>query len=501
MAVRFLTIGASLWVLSGCGGTGDPIGDDTGTEDTGQATEDPLQPLTQADAILWGDAPGDFAGSAVAFVGDVTGDGQGDLLVGVPADEEGATGAGGAVFVPGPLAGEHSLGEVGFLLTGSGTETAGLALAALGDPGQDGVNDFAVGAPYSDGSGLQRGAVYLFQAPVSAGGALDDADAIVRGGFNYALAGWSLGGGEDLDGDGVPDLLVGAKWQGSPGKIYAGAVYVFYDVGSGETSVLDADRILQGTAANDVAGQSAALIQDIDGDGLADVLIGAVWHSPDGDREHAGAAYLVTSSQLEALGSDPASLEEAHASLMGENADDLAGWDVSSGGDINGDGVGDLLISAPAHSESEELDQAGATYVVLGPVEGTVELAEADVRILGDELLEWSGMAVTSAGDQDGDGATDVLVGSIYRSTGDSYIAGGALLFTDLEGGDVTLSEATRTYAGALENDVSGWDLDGGADMNDDGQPDIVIGSSGADQGENADVGAVHLFWGPLVSP
>ena len=105
-----------LSLLTACGGTGDPIGgDDTGsttppgetTDDTAgedsAAPEPAMVALADADAVLWGDAAGDYAGSTVAFVGDVTGDGSGDLLVGVPADAKGAGAAGSVVVVIGRL--------------------------------------------------------------------------------------------------------------------------------------------------------------------------------------------------------------------------------------------------------------------------------------------------------------------------------------------------------------------------------------------------------------
>ncbi|MDP6933942.1 MAG: integrin alpha [Myxococcota bacterium] len=510
--IRWMLVIVALSAVA-CGGKGDPIGsddtgnssgDDTGPEDTappdtGETTTEPLQSLADADAVLWGDAPGDYAGSGVVFAGDVTGDGHGDILVGVTADSEGGSAPGSAVLLAGPLEGEATLGEVGVVLAGSGTETAGLSLAGLGDVNGDEVDDFAVGAPYSAGAGVQRGAVYLFHGPVSTGGDLSEADGIVSGGMNYALAGWAIDGGEDIDGDGQPDLLVAAKWQGTASTPYAGTVYVLSDIPSGDTTVLDADHALQGEETEDVVGQSVALIDDVDGDGLADLLTGAVWLSPDDEREHAGGAYLVTSTTLATLDAGATSLEAATARLEGEDAEDLAGWDVS-GTDVSGDGVGDLVISAPSHTEVEGVEQAGITYVVFGPVEGTVDLADADVRIIGDELLEWSGAAVSSAGDQDGDGIADLWMGSLYRSPGDSYIAGAALLFTGISSGDIALSDAAVTMAGAAEYDAAGWAVDGGEDIDGDGEPDLLVGASGADRDGSEDVGSVHLKLGPLVA-
>jgi len=492
-----------LALLCACNGMGDPIGfPDTGEpggEDSGQDWET-YRELSDADAVLWGDAAGDYAGAAVTFVGDVTGDDNPDLLIGVPAHAKGAFTPGSAVVVPGPITGEATLSEVGWALPGSGTETAGTAVSGLGDINGDDLADFAIGAPYSAAGGVQRGAVYVFFGPLAEGGApLDSADAVVQGASNYALGGWSVDGGADVNGDGFSDLLIGAKWQGGPGTAYAGAAYLFYDSPSGTTNLAEANHIFQGEAASDVAGHSVSMAGDVDGDGRSDLLVGAVWVSPDATREHAGGAYLLTASDLAKQPEGEHSLSTASAKLLGEDTDDLAGWDVAAAGDVNGDGKDDILITAPAHMESKTVDESGVTYVLFGPITGTVELADADAKLLGDQVLEWSGASVAGAGDQDGDGLDDVLIGSPYRSIGKNYLGGGAMLFTEVTAGDRALSTAKVELAGGLEYDSAGWAMDAGADFNGDGMPDMVIGASGADRGEDADIGSIHLVFGRLA--
>src|SRR6185436_13418728 len=131
-----------------------------------------------------------------------------------------------------------------------------------------------------------------------------------------------------------------------------------------------------------------------------DVLVGA---TNQGDRNE-GAAYLVLGPVTGTL-----DLALADAKLVGEEPDDLAGHSVSDAGDVDGDGHDDLLVGALGNDEGGST--AGAAYLVVGPVTGTLDLSRADAKLVGEAPNDWCGISVSGAGDVDGDGHDDLLVG------------------------------------------------------------------------------------------
>jgi len=160
-----------------------------------------------------------------------------------------------------------------------------------------------------------------------------------------------------VDGDGHPDLLVGARQHGAGGPgAGAGAAYLIRGPITGERSLTDADAKLVGEADGDLTFR-AANAGDVDGDGLADVLVGA--RQNDRAGEDAGAAYLQ-------LGPFEGTIDLAQADVtwLGEAGGDQAGRKVAGAGDVDGDGLGDLLIGA--HFEGSAATDAGAAYLVLG---------------------------------------------------------------------------------------------------------------------------------------
>ena len=161
------------------------------------------------------------------------------------------------------------------------------------------------------------------------------------------------------------------------------------------------------------SGFSVSGAGDVDHDGIDDLVIGAVTASPKG-RSDAGASYVVLGA-VDLAGTvdlaDP--VNGADLIIRGAGIDDDSGWSVSGAGDVNGDGIDDLLIGAPGAS-----DGVGAGYVVFGTDRGlppTIDLAtDADVTILGTTTNDKFGRVVSGAGDVDGDGIDDLLIGAPF---------------------------------------------------------------------------------------
>jgi hypothetical protein len=377
--------------------------------------------LSTAAATLEGGSEDDAAGFQVAGMGDVDGDGYADLAVGAWAWEGGtATRNQGAVFlVHGPVSGSLDLDRDSDarLQGGALADQLGYALDRAGDHDGDGVVELLMGAFQSNTAGADAGSAYLHSADASGTVLTGSAVASVHGEVAGDQLGFSVAGDRDIDGDGVLDVILGARFAAPGSRTQAGAAYAFLGPLSGSLSAADADLVLQGAAAGDRAGWSVALVSDTDGDGQDDLLVGAVAESSAGTM--GGAAYLVLGGTTGVL-----DLSAADAVFIGEGADDQAGRAVA-GADLNADGRGDLAIGA--YSEDTGATNAGAAYLVYGPVTGTLDLASADAVVRGDSAGQLLGGSLAGAGDLSGDGVDDLLIGVVGDDAGGTD-AGRALL-------------------------------------------------------------------------
>ena len=429
--------------------------------------------LTGADATaaLVGESYSDGIGTAVAGVGDINGDGYPDLLVSSHIMDS-YTGA--AFLVHGPVSGELDLAGADAVLSGEApSDHAGWTLAGAGDVNADGYDDLLVGSV--DGSvAYNAGAVYLMLGPVSGGTSLSSADAKLTGTTdNETLA--YVTKVRDLNGDGYDDIAAGAS-----GYPDAGAACVWLGPVSGTSDLTSADAILEGESSSDSAGMGIAGVGDVDGDGLADLLVGAPGNSSD-----TGAAYLALGPLTSSF-----NLSAADSKLTGESTGDQAGRVVSAAGDVDADGHADLLIGAPYESTADY--RAGAAYLVLGPVTGTLSLSTADLKITGAAAYEYFGEALTSAGDVDADGYDDILLGC--EDSGSSG-EGRAYLFLALSTGTLSATDAAATISGVSASDGMGASVAAAGDVDLDGYDDVLVGAPGEDA-FGYERGAVYLFLG-----
>ncbi len=338
----------------------------------------------------------------------------------------------------GPAPDTGPLGDTGELLGADAKFVAtGSSGASVwgGDFDGDGSRDAAIGAPNGGTlcvvSGARRGIVFLY----------DEADTFVRAEDAHPYAGADLWGG-DLDADGEDDLLVGAV-----GDQDGGAVYFLPRVSGQYFDLASAGARLVGENDNDQAGTSV-WGGDLDGDGDGVILVGAP--SQDAGGENAGAVYFVSGAATER-----GSLAAADGKLVGEHQSDSAGaalW----GGDLDGDGIGDVLAGAPALVDSAH---AGAVYFLSQPPSGTVDLATADGLLVG-EPGSYTGAGVWG-GDIDGDGRGEVLASA--PGSGIYYFSGPPV-------GSRGIAGAEAIFPGMLQNFWAG-DVDG--------ESEILVASSG----------------------
>ncbi len=377
-------------------------GDDDAGEGAGEAYLF-YGPLTHslrarnADASITGEEAVDDFGSSVASAGDVNADGFDDILIGARSTDTAGTQAGRAYVFLGPLEGSHTALDADAIISGDDFDELGWSVAPAGDVNGDGFDDILIGAWMAD----LVGEAHLFLGPMSGLLSIADAEATVSGVLFSEELGFDVAAG-DLNDDGVPDLILGAPRPPLNGND-TGRTYVFFGPVSGTMGALEADAIVFGEALNDELGTSVAS-GDVNGDGAADLIVGAHQLFVNNAQGKAYVFYGPLSGSILAA--------EADAILVGEDfpvENGLFGESVAAVGDTNGDGFDDVLVAAP-FAEADGV-RSGRTYLFLGPLFGTIPAADADRIVTGTEF-DLLGTSVASAGDLNSDGLADLLAGA-----------------------------------------------------------------------------------------
>jgi hypothetical protein len=359
-----------------------------------------------------------------------------------------------------------------------------------GDINGDGFSDVIVGARLADGNGSDRGNTYVMFGPLTGEMSLGSADLALSGEADEDYSGGSVASG-DFNNDGFDDLLIGALNEDAGGS-NAGAAYVVFGPVSGDVDLGSADAKLTGTGAGDQAGKSIAAVGDVNNDGNDDLLI-AGYKNDDVDT-NAGSAYLFYGP---ATSGD---LNNADVTLQGVSAQDMAGSWVTGAGDVDGDGYDDVLVGAyraNVEREGNNVSNVGITYLLQGPLSGTISLSAADASFIGENANDQSGAQLSKAGDVNNDGYDDFLIGA-ERADKNGTDDGAAYLLLGPVSGQVELSAADATFTGESDNDRAGRGVGAAGDLNNDGYDDLLFGAKENDN-DGTGAGAAYVVLGPIT--
>jgi hypothetical protein len=436
--------------------------------------------LSAVEASFTGPTTSDYAGISVAGIGDYDADGYPDMFVGA---DYAATG-GAAYVVPGNL--DNLLVEsYDSLIAPEAAEYLGASVGPAGDFNHDGYDDVIVGATSGHSA---YGAAYLFLGPISATELTSAPDGEFYGEASSDGTGFAVGGGGYVNADLYADVVIGAPYNNSGGAD-SGEIYLISGRATPTSyAVSSATSSMYGEVAGDYLGYAVSMAGDVDGSGYDDLLAGAPYNDDSG--ANAGKAYIIESPITTSAMIDTV----ADAMLTGEHAGDLAGYSVGNAGDVDGDGYDDEIVGAPYYGPTTA--EQGAAYLVLGRTTGTVSLSTSDAIFHGESAYDHAGSGVDGAGDVDGDGYDDLLIGAFGDDDGGSS-AGKAYLVLGPVTGTMSLSLADGYIIGEQAGDYLGQHVSNAGDIDDDGFDDFLASGYYADlAGSNS--GTTMLVHGPV---
>lgn len=479
---------------------------------------------------------GDGSGVSISTAGDINSDGIDDLIIGAFDADPNASGSGESyvIFGGNTLLGEIELSNLnatvgesinGIVINGIDLfDLSGYSVSGVGDVNNDGRDDLLIGAPDSDSEVVNSGESYVVfgnsdlnavieLSALNSAGAGGANGVLIKGIGEFDRSGSTVSRAGDIDGDGIDDLVIGAR-NADPNGIESGASYIIFG-GSDLPEILELSAlnttgsgsarglIINGFGTFSLSGSAASGVGDVNADGVDDLLIGAPGNEVIGTG--VGQSYLIFGgghlsgvielSALNAVG--PGAV--AGVLINGANVHDRFGTSVS-GGDLNGDDISDLFIGA-SNADQNGMS-SGVSYVIFGDsgLPDVIELSAlntlangaADGLVInGVEAYDVSGISLANAGDINSDGIDDLLIGAPDAdpngaSTGESYVIFGDYHLPEIIELSALNSKGSGTPSGLIINGVdiddrSGIRVSGAKDINGDGIDDLMIGVYNAD--------------------
>jgi hypothetical protein len=406
------------------------------------------------------------------------------------------------------LGGSSLVGDVAeaqFVRT-TASDALGFAIARIGDLDLDGYDDLFFGGYLIDSTaGADVGSAYVYRGGATVGVEVAGTSPYavmsgVRKNTSADYLGFQLSGAGDFDNDGLLDVFVGAPntraGTSSSGAGAAGEAILFSNPDSTSLTRASTAAIVRlvGVASSDSLGYDVAGGVDLNGDGIADVVTGAYGYDPS-SISNAGAGTIA----LGGLAAGDYALTSASLyTYTGLATSDQLGQVVGIHPDLDGDGLGEVLLCA-YKADAGGITDSGSVYIVSGsgsmPASTAISSA-ADYQLDGASTNATFGRSVANAGDVDGDGDDDLLVGADGSNASSSVPVGTAYIFlSPISSG--TGADAYAAISGGAASDFVGRSVDGDGDLNGDGHDDIVVGATGYDTPASGS-GAAFLWYGPL---
>ena len=366
-------------------------------------------------------------------------------------------------------------------------------MAAASDVNDDGYGDVIVGAPYYDNGNTDEGKAFLWHGSstgLGSPGTPANADWTAESDENSALLGYSVASAGDVNGDGYGDIIIGAR-DCSNGQNAEGRVFVWHGGSSGlgnNGTPANADWKAESNQASARFGVSVACAGDVKGNGYSAVIVGADRY--DNGQTDEGASFVWYGSSNGLNNGSDGNPGNAPWSKEGNGNYVYFGASVASAGDVNGDGYSDVIIGAPGYDTGQNPVNVGAFYVWHGSSGGLDSSAARTV--VGDQAEGQYGVSVAAAGDVNGDGYSDVIVGGHLYDV--DYAEEGIA--------DVYLGSSSgipATYAWRVSGGQTGAELgcsvSAAGDVNGDGYGDVIIGAHKYNVNH---YGAAFVYYGNL---
>jgi len=466
---------------------------------------------------IYGAVSGGSFGQAVMSIGDINGDQKPDIIIGAPTWESGK----GIVIYgvqnnPDIIDMASPPAGYGFQIeSSSGDSELGGSVDNSGDVNGDGIADIVLGASPSLPYGrTNAGTAYVIfgkadgfpeTLPTSS---LNNGNGIkiLGADVEYHLGG-SVSNGGDINNDGFNDIVVGASIDASNGVFEGGTAYVIYGSSTGFPDEIDTNNFdsslgfkVFGSKVQDQIGEGVMIGGDVNGDQIDDLLISSTRYNSNGFTDN-GAAIIIFGNPAGHSDIDVENLQpgQGFKIIINQNGYRL-GTSISSTGDINGDGINDIIVGA--YGPGENIFVVGEFYVIYGSASGFPDTIDVSLLtptqgfkiVSSDQNHLFFGSRVITNGDVNGDGINDIILSASSGTETVFVLFGSANGFPAVV--DVNLLTPQQGYKIlGIAGTLTGSSLST-IDINEDGIDDIVIGAPGVDYQDRTSAGAVYVIYG-----